>query len=146
MCVLCMLVECVYAALAVDLFIPTFERVPHGGSDSWIPTGCSGRSCWSSNRCVGDRSYLHDGCTNAWKHKSYQQAYQQYVWENSNNSLVTSFQAYQLQLESTKTKQILPLPIFMYVTLCCTLLPLPLPLLRRLTFNALISMTRIQLQ
>ena len=54
----------------VEMISPTSGRVLPDGIGSWIPTGCSDRSCWSSSRSSGGRSSLRGGCKIVWKHKS----------------------------------------------------------------------------
>lgn len=44
-------------------FIPTFGTGPSAGSDSWNPTGCTGRNCCSSSRSIGGRSCRRAGYT-----------------------------------------------------------------------------------
>ena len=54
----------------VEMISPTSGRVLPDGIGSWIPTGCSDKSCWSSSRSSGGRSSLRGGCKIVWKHKS----------------------------------------------------------------------------
>jgi hypothetical protein len=56
------------------LTCPTSGRVPCADSDSWSPTGCSDRRSWHNSRSVGGRSCPSDGCTRAYKHKSWKRS------------------------------------------------------------------------
>lgn len=52
------------------IFSPISGRVRPDDNGNWIPTGCSDRSCWSSNRSSCGRSCHRVGCKIVWKHKS----------------------------------------------------------------------------